>query len=713
MTLLKPFCALLCASVSVFAVETKFWQETYMADFERGNLTNLSLSSNGRLSLAPAVKQIYDPSVTFLWAIAADSKGNIYAGGGGLGGAKSTLFEDSKKLAELDGMSIQSIAIDRNDKVYAATSPDGKIYRVDATGKVETFYDPKQKYIWAMAFSKSGDLFVATGDNGEIHRVSPNGTGSVFFKTDDAHARSIAFDPNGNLIVGTDPGGLILRVSTSGQGFVLYQSPKREITSVAIARDGSIYAAAVGNKGATPAPPAPAAPAPAPAQQPQGGLVLSAAPRAEPARPPAAGPAVITGGSEVYHIQSDGYPRKVWSHATDIVYAIAFDAQGRPILGTGNHGAIYRLDSPESYTRLVNVAPTQVTGFETSNGRIYAVTGNIGAIFSIGPDLETSGNYESDVFDAGAFTYWGRLSNEGSGAVTFETRSGNLNRPEQNWSAWEKLNAGRVASPSARFLQFRATLTTAAGLDEVDIAYLMKNVAPVVEEVESTPLNYKFPTPTPGLSPSTTLNLPPLGKNRPQPSAPTPPTDSGTTPAMTFSKGIIGARWLAADDNGDTLEFKLEIRGVNETTWKLIKDKIHEHYYSWDSTAYPDGKYIVRVTASDAPSNPPEQALAGSLQSDAFLIDNSPPEITGLQGTAAGSKIEVRFHAKDALSDIGKAEFSINGGEWCQVDPVTRLSDSKEEDYRLTVDRTPGETTVAVRVADEFENQSVAKVVVR
>ena len=102
-----------------------------MADFEKGSLTRLSLSSDGGLTLAPAVKEIFDPSVTFLWAIARDSKGNIFAGGGGLGGTKAKLFQvdpagKTKTLAELDGMAIQAIAIDRQDRVYAATSPDGK-----------------------------------------------------------------------------------------------------------------------------------------------------------------------------------------------------------------------------------------------------------------------------------------------------------------------------------------------------------------------------------------------------------------------------------------------------------------------------------------------------------------------------------------------------------------------------------------------------------
>lgn len=724
MNFLKLCGVLLGASATIFAVETKTWQQTNMADFERGTLTGLSLSSDGHLVLAPAVKQLYDPSVTFLWAIAVDSKGRIYAGGGGLGGSKASLFEvdpsgTHKTVAELDGMAIQAIAIDTQDRVYAATSPDGKVYRVDPNGKVETFYDPHSKYIWALAFSKSGDLFVATGDQGEIHRVTPSGAGSVFFKTEETHARSLAIDANGNLIVGTDPSGLIMRVTPSGQGFVLYQAPKREITSVAVAPDGTIYAAGVGNKQASSAPPAPAPPVPTPSPTPQqpGTLTLTVPAHPNSALPPTvSSSAPVTGGSEIYHVQADGYARKVWSNAQDLVYALAFDSQGKPIVGTGNHGAIYRLDSEFSYTRLLNLAPTQVTGFAVArDGRIDAVTGNIGAVFSIGPQLETSGVYESEVFDAGAFTYWGSVSSEGKGSVSFATRSGNLNRPQQDWSPWAPLKSGRSVSPSARFLQYRATLTAAAEITEVNVAYMMKNVAPVVEAVESTPANYKFPAPSPGLSaPSSTLSLPPLGHNRPQPAAATPPTpDSGSSPSMTYAKGMIGARWLADDDNGDTLVFKLEIRGVNETTWQLLKDKLREHYFSWDSTSFPDGRYVVRVTASDSPSNPPDQALSASLVSDPFLIDNGPPSITGLQGTPAGSKIELEFHAKDALSDIDHAEYSVNGGDWTVVNPVTRLTDSKEEDYRTSVDRGQGETTIAVRVWDEFDNQCVAKVVVR
>src|SRR5579872_6600562 len=180
MNLSRLVCAFVCVLLPAFAVDTKVWVQNDMSDIEKGELTHLSLSSDGRLTLAPVVQEVFDPSVTFLWALARDSKGNVYVGGGGLGGGKAKISVidpqgRGKMVTELDGITVQAIAIDKQDRVYAATSPDGKIYRVDAGGSSTVFYDPKAKYIWAMAFSKSGDLFVATGDQGEIHRVTPAG----------------------------------------------------------------------------------------------------------------------------------------------------------------------------------------------------------------------------------------------------------------------------------------------------------------------------------------------------------------------------------------------------------------------------------------------------------------------------------------------------------------------------------------------------------
>src|SRR4051812_28982274 len=105
----------------------------------------------------------------------------------------------------------------------------------------------------------------------------------------------------------------------------------------------------------------------------------------------------------------------------------------------------------------------------------------------------------------------------------------------------------------------------------------------------------------------------------------------------------MGARWSANDPNGDELIYTVEIRGINETEWKLLREKVKERYLTWDSTAFPDGRYKLRVTASDAPANPPGQALSSRLESDSFVIDNTAPQISGVSGSRTGGQLVVRW----------------------------------------------------------------------
>lgn len=710
----------------VWAGQTRTWLQSDYADFEKGDIKNLSLRSDGVLTLAPQFRERFDSSSAYLWAIAQDSKQNLYTGGGP--GAKLYRVSpngDSKALAELDALEIHAIAVDKKDRVFVATSPDGKVYSISPSGKAEVFYEPKTKYIWAMTFDSKGNLFLATGDQGEIHRVSPDGKGSVFFKNNETHVRSITVDAADNLIVGTDPSGLVLRISPAGEGFVLYQMAKREITAVAVARDGSIYAAGVGSK-QSPAvlpspPPVTSLPAPAPMAAGVSGPIRAISP--PPPTFPSGGPVAISGGTELYRIDKSGNPRKLWSHSEDIVYTIGFDPAGHVLLGAGNKGFIYRIDSDTTYTALLNAPPTQITAFLSGrDGKVYAATGNVGKIYEIGRDLEKQGWIESTVLDASMFSQWGRLvfkSSDEGGSISLVTRSGNLDQPQKNWSPWSKeitVSTGtRITSPPARFLQWKVTLSSqdakrSPKLEWVEVSYLPRNVEPRIEAVEITPANYRFPLPTPA-STSRSLSLPPMGK-RPQITS-TPTVDSNT-PTMQFAKGFIGARWSAVDENGDTLVFNLQIRGAQESEWKPLKDNVREKYFSWDSTAYPDGEYRLRVIASDLPSNPREMALSTQFESEEFLIDNTPPKISALQVSRSGKNLQVRWKAADALSVIKKAEYSLDGGEWMAVASTTYLSDSPELDYSLTVENvTSGEHVIAVRVDDEYDNQATEKVMVR
>jgi len=270
---------------------------------------------------------------------------------------------------------------DNKDRVFVGTTPDGKVYKVAPDGKSESS-TTQDKIHLALAIDGKGDLFVATGDQGEIHRVTPDGKGSVFFKSEETHVRSLALDGQGNLIAGTDPNALVLRISPAGDGFVLYEMGKREITAVAVAKDGSVYAAAwePNRRPLRPRPAPSAVPAPAPALR-------------QPAPPPprANAPALHLWErrrrDDFRRLRSLPHPhrrlsRKGLSHPHDIIYSIGFDGSGRALIGTGNKGYIYRIDSDALYTALLNSAPTQVTAFlPAPNGKIYAATGNVGKVY--------------------------------------------------------------------------------------------------------------------------------------------------------------------------------------------------------------------------------------------------------------------------------------------------------------------------------------------
>jgi hypothetical protein len=730
----------LAIAATAFSVETTIWQQDDSSDFTRGSIKNLSVRSDGQLTLGPSFRQLADLSTPYLWAVVQDSKGTLFCAGGAPTGTTAEIFAvtpegKSRKFAQLAGLEIHAMAIDRQDRLYAATSPDSKIYRIGHDGKPQLFFDTKAKYVWAMAFDASGNLYAATGDQGIIYKIAPDGKGVEFFHTEEAHARSMIIAGNGDLIVGTEPGGYILRITPSGKSFVLFQTAKREVTAVA-EHDGKFYAAAAGGR-----------PSQKPASiQPSIPVVTStpgavrvtvagqpAAQQVHPAAPSQSPPSLQTGpatigGSDFYRIDPDGFAEQLWSSPEEIVYAIAFDQQGRPILGTGNHGMIYRVDSATTYTQLVNAPPTQVTGFlKGRNGTLYAVTGNVGQLYAMGPGFEKIGSVESEVLDAGSFAYWGKVHltcDLHGGKAEIETRSGNVNRPQKNWSDWAKIEmtsaGGQVSSVPARFLQYRLTLSAASDgktpdVNAVQIAYLPKNIAPLVQAIEIEDPNYKSSA-TPNFlerktvasgSPAS-ITVPALGSRRNAPNF-SPSSASGLT--LQYDKGYITARWNAKDENDDMLEYRVELQGEGESVWRLLNDKLTDSHFSFDSSAFADGKYKLRVTASDAPSNTPANALTASLVSDPFLIDNTPPQVESQSQAEEDGKVVIRFTAKDSLSWIAKVEYSVNGGGWTLLEPKNRVSDSQQLNYELRLPRPASQQVVAVRVFDNSDNETVARFV--
>ncbi len=734
------------------AEHTRHWRQTSYDEFEKGTAKGVALRSDGKLVLAPRFAAFADPNTAYLWALRADSKGNLYAAGGS--NAKVVRFDakgGATSVFESAEMAAQTLAIDAHDNLYVGTSPDGKVYRITPGGEKKVFFEPKTKYIWDLAIDSDGTVYVATGDKGQIFAVTPDGKGQVFYASEETHVRALAFDPKGNLLAGTEPNGLILRISKTAadkaearRAFVLYETSKQEVTALLVDRAGNTYAAAIGEK-QRPA----QAPQPVPSIPPQ---VAGGAAGGQPGI--SAGTMVVQPGtifipfppmvsSAVYRLAPDGAPQELWSSRDELVYALGLSPAGKLLLGTGNRGAVIQLEGNNVFSSLAKTASSQVTGVaQGPGGKVFLCTANPGKVFTLGPDSEPEGSFESQTFDARIFSQWGRLEWWGENGdaktepkagsaeafIALYVRSGNTSNPEKNWSPWAgPYTAGkgeRVGCPPARFVQWKAVLRSGAGptpnISWVSLSYLPKNSAPTVDAIVLQNPGVRvqgFQAAAQGTaaSPPVQLRMPPPSTQATGFAVPAPPQQPPQRfepPPQGFAqKGHQAVVWSAREENDDELVYRIYFRGEGEKNWKLLKDKLEQKFYSWDTSSMPDGAYYLKIVASDAPSNPPEDALTAERESDRFEVDNTPPVIENLRAEPESSDVRVRFDARDTYSAITRAEYSLDAGDWTILFPVGRLTDAPQESYDVPLrGLAPGEHTLAVRVHDQFENAATSKV---
>jgi WD40 repeat protein len=756
-TFLICLLAVACA-IAAHAEHARRWRVSTYEEFLKGTAHGVAVRSDGRLELAPKFALMADADASYLWSLRTDPKGVLYAAGGSP--AKVFRFDTAGKpttVFESPDLSAQAIAFDSQDILYVGTSPDGKVYRVSSSGEKSVFFDPKTKYIWDLAFSSDGTLYVATGDKGQIFAVNPSGKGELFYSSDEAHIRVLAFDPSGNLIAGTEPSGRVLRISganaktarpnksqdkslPTAQGFVLYETAKREVTALAVSSDGIIYLSALGEKqrNVSPAPSAMFV-------TPQSTTTVTNAQQTATQSTAPSGlvpfPPVVS--SSIYRISASGAPDELWSSREDVVYSLGLGADDRLLAGTGNNGALLAIDSKGVFAQLAKSGSAQITGISRGkDGKLFVCTANPGKVFSVGPEFEAEGTYESRSFDAQNFSQWGRLewwsprtatapkkssARGNEPRVEFFARSGNTEDPGKEWSPWSgpyTHSGAEMEIPPARFAQWKAVLhggQPGDGVDWASLSYLPRNVAPVIDgiAIQEPGVRANATNIMPANQPTTvTLKLPPAPNT-----SGVIITQSGTPPRFEpppqgiQQKGYATVLWTAHDDNEDELRYAVYYRGENEQDWKLLKDKLEQKFYSWDTTSFPDGAYYLKIVGTDAPSNPPATALTAERIGERFEVDNTPPVIEHLQAefrsTDKAGSIAVKFTARDAGSSVERAQYSLDGGDWILVSPAGNISDAPEEHYEFTISNpSAGEHTIAVRAYDRFENVGSAKTTV-
>lgn len=663
--------AILVASLSAVtdagAVGTRTFTLDTLEKLSGGDLKGVAVSSDGavRAGFTLANAPIPDASATFSAAQLADGStlvgtspnGKVYR----VAGDAVSLFADTGALA------VTSIVQAKNGAVYAATIPDGKIFRL-SQGKAEPFATlADTSHVWALVVDRAGTgLFAATGPEGKVFRVEPSGQSSVYYRSTENHLVSLAMAENGDLLAGSSGKGELYRISGPGRATVLANLPGEEVKAIVVGKGGVVWA--IGNEYGEP---------------PEAPKRSAAAGRAPPG--PSSGPKPKPGKGQLWRFDAQGRPERMMKHDDTHYVSLALDEQGQPYVGTGVEGRVYTVDDAHTVTLVADTDERQVGAVFVAGGKGFVATSDPPVLHRIlgrgGPDAV----WTSKVLDAGLRAKFGHLAWRSSGALELSTRTGNTQAPDATWSAWSNPLAapGPIASPQGRYVQVRARFARdpKAVLTEVTIPFITDNVRPVVTEISAAP----------------------KGAPAKEPGKEAVPASGGD---VGKHDSVVKVTWKVDNPDSDALRYRVAFKREGQNLWRdaLKSDEVlTKAELEWDTAALPEGKYRVRVEASDEQANPPDQVQKHALESEPVLVDNTPPRIDNLQ--IAGRRLRARV--VDGTSPIARVEIAVDGKlEWRPLSAADGIFDTLDEGIDADVSALvpPGPHIVVVRAFDAAGN---------
>jgi sugar lactone lactonase YvrE len=659
---------------------TDIWKVKNHEDFLEGSPKGTAVSSDGTVTLSLLSDSLFETGELYVWSLATDGK-TIYAGTGNDGKIfKITSDGKGQVFARLEEeVEVLSLALDRNGYLYAGTGPEGNIFKISPQGDAQLFFKSEESYIWTMKFHPDGFLYAGTGENGKIIRITPEGKGSILYDSDEDHILTLHIRGK-NILAGTSKSGLLFEINPDGRARVLYDTSQEEVRSIVTDGDGNLWF------GATT-------------------------------------PEEKSGELSIYRIKSSGDEVFSVVNLPYLLLTMTMDPSGNLLVGTGEE-TLLEVNPEGEWKLLHEISETQVLQLLPLGGQIIMGTGNLGNLYKIRARYRKEGDYVSKVHDAVTYSQWGLIQWEGEMTsdtkISLQTRSGNTEKANGTWSEWSKFydskkssqGAMKIESPPARFLQWRARLRTkhpklSPVLKEVRVAYLQKNLPPRVQSITLYPAGVG------------------VGKQLGKPKFPSLPqkkreelkSQGFKLPPGTFilEKGFQSIGWEGEDDNGDSLVYELYFRGVGENQWKVLKDKVPGENHTFDTRAFPDGRYEIRVVAWDSPDNPENHVLSGEKFSEVFTVDNTPPRVEKIQAKSVSQgTYSVTFEVEDETSTLRECSYALDGQEWKPLYPSDDVFDTSSEFFEFrTKSLAQGEHILVIKAADSQENIGAGKIILK
>ena len=678
------------------ASDTQWWILDSPSDYARSEARGIVVRPDGSLEPGPRAVSTPLDSIAVVWSAVVLKDGSV-----ALAGDHGRILRWSpgggvRPWARLATGQVLSLAVD-GDGVVAGTGPDGLVYRVGARGDTALLARTGERYVWGLTPAGRGAWYAATGTHGRLLRLE-GGKVRIVADTDESNLVSILADGQGGAFAGGDSKGRVYHAQANGALRTVFDASEDEVRALTFGPDGALYAAALSTPGST--------------EDDKDG---------EPA-PVKSAPA--SGRATVYRIVPDSSATAWWVSPQSLVFALAATGQGAGrwrgiIAATGSRAAIYLIERAGGAAQWLASPQGQITALASgAGGQVYAATSNPAVLWQLGPDRAPRGELLSMALDARRIARFGLLQWRGEaagGRVSLSARTGNTDEPDTTWSPWTPVSGGGqggpIHSPPARYLQWKVALEGGSPrIESVETAWREQNQAPRVEDVLVSPQGQGFREGElqPHMEP-VTQSLP--GGQRVEYS-----TAPATTPRQLhdlpmWARGLRTAQWHASDANGDPLHFRLDVRLEPSGSWTKVAEDLDQPSHTWDTSTLPDGRYRLRVTASDEAGNAVGEELRAEALSQPFTVDNTPPAVTALEARGEVGAVLVTGRAEDDASALQRIEVSLDDGPWRAVTPEGGFTDHLAHVFRVRLgDVTPGEHTVSVRVVDLSGNPAVRAV---
>ncbi|MEP7028835.1 MAG: hypothetical protein ABI960_09600 [Candidatus Eisenbacteria bacterium] len=663
------------------AATTQYWTLRSAADHQATELEGVALGPDGALRSGPQLTPRELPGSPVVWAALAQGDRLFLATGPG-GRVLTVRGSDVRADSTGDAQAL-ALAQGEGGALYVGTGPNGRVVRFASNGTRTTYFETGQKYVWALAFLGK-TLYAATGPLGKLYAIDGPGQGKVVLDARAAHLTALATDGKGTLFVGASGRGIVYAV-TGGRARALFEAPEKEIR--ALAWDGrALYAAA-----------------------------MTAAPISidDATLDPASGEGQR---SVVYRIVPDSAAAAHWISPQGLVYAL-LAADGRLWAATGSRAALYRVDARGKGDALWAGGEGQVTALAPAGGgEVWLATSNPSRLYRVRPGGGT-GTAISPAFDAKRTARWGRLWADGDASgARFSTRSGNTASADSTWSDWSALAGdGHVNSPPARWLQWKLALPGAStgSIRAVTVAWGEVNQRPRIEDFTAYPVPGKFYEGELNVRRDPITQELPDGR-RVQFSIDSP-RKANADVLPPWAQGIRPLAWKASDPNGDDLAYRLFVRRVGESAWTPIASGLSTTLYAWDTTSWPDGRYEIKLVATDEDQNPPGEGLDDETIVGPIDLDRTPPSFSALEAKLEGTVAVVRGRATDAGLYVSRVDVGFDDdATWYPAAPDDGLWDEPSEAFTLRLEGLPaGEHLLRVRITDALGNAATSSRTVR